>query len=225
MDDWGADTVISEVAERRLVAFETDHQSHRYNWLYMTDHSSGFGRAVLRALNLLAAGDVQAAAALVRAEAAGCMAIPAHAYSAALVLEAAGDHAGAEPFVDRALSADTGDTGAMALAARLRLATGRPAEASRLLARAVEAAPWNGALRELHVYSLIQDGQPLAASVAAEAALSRIRDHANLWYWAAVLREALSHVPQALDAVSHGLALDPENPAYLELSSRLTASL
>jgi hypothetical protein len=221
VDEWGADAVISEVAERRLVAFETDHQTHRYDWLYMTDHSGELGKVMLRALNLLAAGDTKAAAALVREGCPRTTTDIAHAYSAAVIFEAAGDPGSADPFADAVLGAEPGNSAALALAARIRLATGRPAEACRLLSRATEAAPWNGAITELQVYALIQCSQPAAASVAAEQGLLRIQDHANLWYWAAVLREASGRVTEAGNATSRALELDPGNPAYLELSRRL----
>lgn len=218
--EWGADLVISEVAERRLNAFETDHQPHRYAWLYMTDHSGAHGQAMLRALNLMH-GDPGAAAAIVRNEAGRCLEDPSHAYSAAVILDAAGDPAGASRFVQSILETTPGDTAALALASKLVLGAGRADEAVTFLERAVEIAPWNGAYWELLVYALIQDRRPVQAHSAAESALVRIRDHANLWYWAAVLREASGARESALEAVSRALALHPFAGAYLDLSRRL----
>ena len=221
VDDWGADVVISEVAERRLVAFESDHQIHRYEWLYMTDHSDELGKGMLRALNLLAAGDVNSAAGIVRAECPDNPP-PAHAYSAAVILEAAGDHAAAGLFADAALAAEPQNSAALALAARVRLATNRATEAVQLLAWAAEDAPWNGAIRELEVYSLMQANQPVAALAVAEDALLGIRDHANLWYWTAVLREASGRHEDAFLAVQNAIEFDPCNPAYNDLHARLS---
>ncbi|MCB8873612.1 tetratricopeptide repeat protein [Acidisoma silvae] len=221
VDDWEPDVVISEVAERRLVAFETDHQTHSYDWLYLTDHSGDLGKSVLRALNLLAGGEPVAAADIMQKEEHNLLQNSVHAYSAAVIFEAAGDHAKAAPFAEAALTAAPDSIGALALAARCRLATGRLGEAVKVLSRAVEVAPWNGAIQELYIYSLIQDGQSAVASLVAETALRSIRDHANLWYWAAILREASGQFGEALIAVSSALQLDPNNLAYLDLSNRL----
>ena len=220
VDEWRPDLVISEVAERRLIAFQTDHQPHRYKWMYMTDYSGEHGQAVLRALNLMTE-DLAAAAAIVRNEGDSCLLDPSHAYSAAVILEAAGDPSAASKFVQSVIESNPHDVAALALASKLVLGAGRAGEAVSFLERAVEAAPWNGAYQELLVYALIQDGRPVQASVAAETALSRIEDHANLWYWASILREASGHVATALEAVSHALVLDPSNGVYLDLSRRL----
>ena len=222
VDEWGAEVVISEVAERRLVAFETDHTIHRHDWLYLTDHSGDLGKAMLRALNLLATGDVVAAATIVRTECSDNPP-PAHAYSAAIILEAAGDYVHAGFFSDLALAAEPENTAALSLSARIRLATDQATDAVQLLSWAAEGAPWNGAIRELKVYALMQAGQPLAALAEAEDALRIVRDHANLWYWTGILREAAGQLQSGLEAVSRALALDPCNPAYDVLRSRLFA--
>ena len=224
IDTWSADLVISEVAERRLGAFQTDHQPHLHDWMYLTDHSGEHGQAMLRALNLMPA-DPAGAAAIIRNEGDRCLADPSHAYTAAYVLEAAGDPGAASGFVESILAAHPGDTAALAMAARLVLGAGRPGEAASFLRRAVEAAPWNGAYQELLVYALIQDGQPVEASAVAESAVLRIEDHANLWYWAAILREASAHPAAALDGVSRALELDPGNAEYLALRRRLGGSV
>ena len=220
VNDWDADLVISEVAERRLVAFQTDHQPHRYEWLYMTDYSGEHGQAVLRALNLMP-DDPAGAADIIRNEGRRCLANPSFAYSAALVLDAAGDTVAASGFVQSLLASHPGDTAALSLAAKLVLGAGRPGEAVCLLERAVEAAPWNGAYHEMLAYALLQNKCVTQAAGAAETAVKRIEDHANLWYWTAVLREASGRPARALKAVSCALSMDPGNEVYLELWRRL----
>ncbi len=220
VDDWGADLVISEVAERRLVAFETDHQPHSYEWIYMTDYSGEHGQAMLRARNLMADDPAQAAE-IVRAEGDRCLADPLHAYSAAVILEAAGDIGHAAHFIQHVFETCPGDAAALYLASRLALGAGRAGEAVSFLERAVEAAPWNGAYQELLVYGLRQDGRTTHALVAVERALLRIEDHAGLWYWTAILREEAGSYEAALDAVSRACVMDPGNQAYVDLYVRL----
>ncbi len=222
VDEWRADAVISEVAERRLVAFETDHQPHHYRWLYLTDHSGPVGSLVLRALTT-SQSDPSAAAEMIRAHPTVLLATPAYAYSSAIILEAAGDHAASVPFAEAALGAHPDDTAILALRGRLFLAAGKAREASELLRRAVTAAPWNGALSELLAFTLIQAGQPVEALSVAEAGVARVQDHANLWYWTGILREASGNLQGAADAISSALELDPDNLAYNELATRVAA--
>ena len=220
VDEWRPDVVISEVAERRLVAFQSDHQFHGYGWMYLSDHEGDVGRAVLAALNLMP-HDPAAAASVIRDIGPGLHDDPSHAYSAAHVLEAAGDPGAASGFVERIIEARPGDAAALSLAARLVLGAGRAGEAVSFLERAVEAAPWNGAHQELLAYALIQDNRPVEASAAAERALATIDDHANLWYWAGILREASGRSADAAEAASRALALDPCNDAYRALAARV----
>ena len=220
VDDWGAEVVISEVAERRLLEWRADHQPHSYKWLYMTDYSGEHGQAMLRARNLMDRDPAQAAA-IVRTEGDRCLADPLHAYSAAVILEAVGDLSAAKRFVDSILETNPGDTAALALASKLALAAGQAGEAVVFLERAVEAAPWNGTYHELLVYALRDNGRPSEALVAAESALPRIDDHAGLWYWTAILREQFGQAEAALEAVTRALVMDPCNQAYLDLSARL----
>ena len=220
VDSWGPDLVISEVAERRLLEFETDHQPHGFEWMYLTDYAGEHGEAMLRARNVMEDDPVQAAA-IIRKEGDRCLADPLHAYSAAVILAAAGDPDAAAPFLDHLLAANRNDTAALCLKSKLAIAAGRSGEAARLLEHAVEAAPWNGAYHELLVYALREDGRTRAASEAAEAALLRIEDHAGLWYWAAMLREELGQRDAALDAARRALLLGPHIQGYVDLAAVL----
>ena len=223
VDEWRPELVISEVAERRLVAFQTDHQPHHHGWMYLSDHSSDIGRAVLAALNLMP-HDASGAAAVIRGIGAGLSEDPSHAYSAAYVLEAAGDPGAAAGFVQPLIEARPHDAAALSLAARLVLGAGRAGEAVSFLERAVEAAPWNGAYQELLTYALMQDKRPVEAAEVAEHAILSIDDHANLLYWTAVLREAAEKRDGAAEAISCALTFDPGNEVYLELASRVRQS-
>ncbi len=220
VDDWRPDLVISEVAERRLVAYQSDHQPHGYDWTYLADYSNDVGEAILRALNLLQ-DDPHGAAGIIRGLEPSTLREPFRAYSAALVLEAVQDPGGASGFVERLVGPGCADPAALSLAARLVLSAGRAAEAVAFLGRAVELAPWNGAYQELLVYALMQDGRPVEAAEAGERAIRSIDDHANLWYWTAVLRKASDKHTAALEAVSAALALDPGNEAYRRLLADL----
>ena len=220
VDEWRADAVISEVAERRLVAFESDHQPHRYDWLYLTNHTGPVGSLVLRALTTMQS-DPNSAAEMIRGLSSEAFATPAYAYSAAIILEASGDYKAAIPFAEAALAAQADNTAALALRGRLFLAEGGADKAAVLLQRAVDMAPWNGILSELLAFALIQAGRPLEALEAAEAGIARVQDHANLWYWTGILREASGDGKGAADAVSSALALDPDNRAYSELALRV----
>ncbi len=218
--EWGADLVISEVAERRLLEFQSDHQPHSFEWMYMTDYSGEHGRAMLRARNVMQADPAQAAA-IVRGEGDRCLADPSHAYTAAIILDAAGDLGAATRFVDSVIESRPANAAALCLRARLALGAGQSGEAACLVQRAVEVAPWNGAYQELLVYALREDGRARQALDAAEAALLRIDDHAGLWYWAAILRNDLGYPDSALDAVNRALVLDPFTQAYVDLSASL----
>ncbi len=223
VDEWQPELVISEVAERRLVAFQTDHQTHHHGWMYLSDHTSDIGRGVLAALNLLPQ-DPSAAAAAIRSIGPGLSDDPSHAYSAAYILEAAGDLNAAARFVQPLVEARPQDGAALSLAARLVLRAGRAGEAVSFVEKAVAAAPWNGAYHELLTYALIQDQRPVEAAEVAEHAILSIDDHANLLYWTAVLRVASGKRDGAAEAISSALTLDPCNKAYHELASRLRQS-
>ena len=220
VDEWRPELVISEVAERRLVAFQTDHQPHHHGWMYLSDHSSDIGRAVLAALNLMP-HDPSGAATVIRGIGPGLSTDPSHAYSAAYVLEAAGDPGAAAGFVQPLIEARPHDAAALSMAARLVLGTGRAGEAVSFLERAVEAAPWNGAYQELLSYALIQDKRPVEAAEVAEHAILSIGDHANLLYWTAVLREAAEKRDGAAEAISSALTFDPSNEVYLAFAARV----
>lgn len=221
VDEWCPDLVVSQVAERRLVAFQTDHQLHRHQWMYQSDYSCPTGQAVLRALNLLP--DAPSAAATIRSLDQLTLSEPNLAYSAAVVLEAAGDPGAASAFIQPLVGPESRDPAALSFAGKLVLGAGRAGEAASFLGRAVDLAPWNGAYHELLVYALIQDSRPVAAAEAAERAVSKIEDHANLWYWTAVLRDASGRPADAIEAVSRSLALDSGHAAYNALLRRFEA--
>lgn len=222
VESWCPDLVLSQVAERRLIAFQSDHQPHSAKWIYESDYSGSVGQAVLRALNLLPQADQAAAA--IRALDPSLLREPHLAYATAVVLEAAGDPGAASGFIEPLLESDKFDPAALCFAAKLVIGAGRMSEAVAFLEQAVEISPWNGAYHELLVYALIQDRRPLAAADAAERAVSRIEDHANLWYWTAILREAAGKPGRALEAIAQSLTFDPGNAVYRVLRDRLKAN-
>jgi hypothetical protein len=94
-----------------------------------------------------------------------------------------------------------------------------------LAGEAAMRAPYNGYFHELHTYCLMQDAQPRQALAAAEDALGHIEDHANLWYWASILQEAIGSKRLAADRAQRAHGLDPEHALYTEQVEKLKGLL
>ena len=220
VDEWRADIVISQVAERRLGSFQSDHVLERQEWLYLTDYSGDAGAAILRATTVMHKAPREAAALIQQFER-SCLENPIFGFAAGLVFEKAGNLPEAIRFASSALACRPNDFAILALCSRLALAMQRASEAVQLARSAVDAAPWNGALVELLVYALIQQSEPHLAIDVAEKALATIKDHANLWYWASVLHDASGSQSAACAAITHALELDPGNSEYCRLASKV----
>ena len=213
VDDWKADIVISEVAERRLISFQTDHVPERHDWMYLTNYSGDAGAALLRAATLMERAPLEASA-LTEPFEAICLENPVYGFLAGLISEKAGRYPKALLYTSAALALQPNNSAILALRSRLALATQCASEAVRFAQNAVDLAPWNGALVELLVYALLQQGRTQAASDVAEDALLSIIDHANLWYYAAGLRASLGSREAGRTAIARALELDPDNLAY-----------
>jgi hypothetical protein len=213
VDQWRADIVVSQVAERKLVFGESDHQLDGYNAIYSGNFRSPAGGRLLKALLLHDANPAEAAA-LIEGDRDILMGDPVHAYSAALISEANRDIAAATAYIGASLSHAPDEASSLALAARIALARGSLDNAVRLSAAAVYQAPYNGYYHEFHAYALLQEGGGDTALSVIDRALSRITDSANLWFWGSLCHEAVGHGMEAAHCVREALRLQPTNPTY-----------
>jgi Flp pilus assembly protein TadD len=220
VDDWKANLVVSQVAERKLFFCESDHQLDGYHTIYGGSFRNPAGARLLKAL-LLVREDPAEAARLVADDGQTLAADPVQAYSAALIHEANGDLVQAARFAAAAVALQPDQPSFLALAGRISLGLGRLEEAVGLTAEAAGLAPYNGYFRELHIYTLVQAHDVPGALAVAEAALERVTDSANLWYWASVCHDALGHGPEALARITQALRLSPADPAYMALRDKL----
>jgi hypothetical protein len=223
VDAWRADLVVSQVAERKLIFCESDHQLDSYATMFGGDFRTPSGAALLKAL-LLLGQDPAESARLIAPHADTLCHDPVHAFSAALICEANGDTAGAAAFAEAALADRPDQPNTLALAGRIALGAGRLDDAVRLTARAAEAAPDNGYFQELHVYCLVQAHDLAAAAAAVAQALDSIPDSANLWFWGSVCHDAMGDAAAARHCIRQALDLVPGEAAYLAQHARLTAS-
>ena len=222
VDEWQADLVVSQVAERKLIFRESDHQLGGYAAMFGGEFRTPAGASLLKAL-LLLSDDPEESARLIAGHADALCQDAVHAYSAALICEANGDTAGAAMFAETALAAQPGQPCFLALAGRIALGAGRFEDAVQLTRRAVSAAPYNGYYHELYVYCLVQAQNLPAALAAVTAALAAITDSANLWFWGSVCHEASGQHGDAVRCIQQALDLVPAEAAYEAQLAKLTA--
>jgi hypothetical protein len=220
VESWKADVVISQVAERKILYHETDHQLEGYDTLYRAVYGSPAGKRLLQA-RIILASDPAGARSLIGNDGDQYEAHPEQAFSAALIHEANGDFPAAETLAQAALVARPGHPSFLALAARISLGCGNVGRACEQAAEAASAAPYNGYFQELFAYCLVQESQPQRALSVIEAALQRSPDHANLWYWASVLHDALANPRLAALSIVEAIKLNPEQPQYREQAAKL----
>jgi hypothetical protein len=213
VDQWQADIVISEVAERKLFFPESDHQLDGYQAIYGGNFRSPAGGRLLKAL-LLYGTEPGAAAALIDADRPVLAEDPVHAYSAALICEANRDMAAAKAYAEASLAHAPDEASTRALAARIALGLGHFKDAVRLSGNAMETAPYNGYYQEFHVYALLQNGEGDAALRVVDQALARITDSANLWFWGSLCHEAAGHGARAARCAEEAFRLQPGNATY-----------
>ena len=213
VDDWQADLVVSQVAERKLFFCETDHQLESYTTIFGATFDGPAGARLLKAL-LVRSEDPALAASLVAADHAELVQDPVHAFSLALIHESAGKIDTARHFAAQADRSRPEQPSFLALSARIYLASGEIMRAVDCARRAAEIAPNNGYFHELHCYTLVQAHDAQAALRVAQSALSRIRDSANLWYWSSVCQQAAGRAEAALSDLRNALKLSPDNPIY-----------
>jgi hypothetical protein len=223
VDAWGANLVVSQIAERKLFYYESDHLLDGYATTYGASFRGPAGARLLKAL-LLLREDPAEAARLIAADEATLLQDPLHAYSAALVSEANGDAARAERFIAAARAGDPDQPSFMALAARIALACGRLSDAVADAAQAARAAPYNGYFHELSTYCLVQAHEPAAALAAVEAGLTRVNDSPNLWFWASVCHQAVGNGEEAAARIVEALRLSPGNAVYEAHLAALTGT-
>lgn len=220
VESWRPDVVISQVAERKLCFLESDHQLEGYDTLYRTATGTPSGKRLSQA-RVIMAEDRAGALRLIENDADEIRDNAEQAFGAAVIYEAAGRIQSADDLAQSALAARPENASFLALAARTALGCGRLGQAAELAAEAAARGPYNGYFHELHVYCLMQNGQAPAALEAAEDALAHIKDHANLWYWASVLQDAIGHPGRAVERAAEAVKLDPEHRLYATQMEKL----
>ena len=223
VDNWHADLVVSQVAERKLLFAEPDHQLDDYATMFGANFRSPEGALLLKA-SLLKSQDPAQAASLIAGIGDAFAAHPMHAYAASLIHEANGDIESAGRFIRAAVRLQPDQPSFLALAGRVALGAGRLQDAVDYTGKAAAAAPYNGYFHELHVYCLVQAHDFPAALAAADAALARITDSANLWFWGSVCHEASGQPAQAHRYIEQALRLVPGDAAYEAHRAKITVA-
>ena len=214
VDRWEADIVISQVAERKLIFAESDHQLDDYQSTFGSTFRGPAGGRLLKALLLYKSSPGEAAS-LIAEDRQVFMDDAVQAYSAALICEAHGDIQAAQAYVAASLALAPDEASTLTLAARIALALGNLKDAVRLSGEAVRIAPFNGYYHEFHVYAQLQDGDGDAALGSVESALMRITDSANLWFWGSLCHDAAGHGARAARCANEALRLQPRNAVYI----------
>ena len=222
-DDWKADVVVSEVAERRLGFYESDHQLESFKTLYCEGPDASISKRLLHA-RISLADEPAAALRLIGTDPEPYLVSPGYAFSASIIHEANGLPDSAQLLARHALEYCPTEGSFLALAARTALACQDFDTACQLSKRAIEHAGYNGYFHELHAYCLMHALDNEAALQAAEDALTHVQDNSNLYYWASVLHAGLGNSTGAVARIDEALALDPDNPVYHAQRRKLSES-
>jgi len=216
VDRWRPDIVVSQVGERRLFAYESDHGAEMFDDLYRTDYRSPLGRQLLVGMLHLARGDTQQAWDCLMALDAAALDAPGHLFAAARIAFAHGDIVQAAGFIAQARARRPDQASYLCLAAQVAFRQGDHERAVAITRRATEVAPYNGWCHDLYCYGLLAIGQLEPARRHVEAALTRIRDRANLFHWCSVAREAAGDRVGAAEAAREALSLEPSHSPYFD---------
>ncbi len=222
VDSWGADIVITEVAERKLEFIETDHQLEGYDTMFGAETHSAEAKCLLQA-RLMLADDPAGALRQIEEHVEVYKHDHRQAFSAAIVYEANGRSDEASDLANSALALSPSQGAYAALAGRTALARGELADAVSLTGRAKDLAAYNGYFHELHAYCLLQNSEPLQALRVIEEALATIDDHPNLHYWASVLHLGARDTQAASTRIQQAISLAPRNSAYDEQQAMVDA--
>ncbi len=223
VDTWGADIVISEVAERKLSFIESDHQLEGYNTMFGANYRTSDGRVLLQA-RLMLPQDPAGALELVEGRKETYKRNHGQSFSTAIIYESNGRQEEANELALAALEQEPEQASYVALAARTALACGRFQEATSLSQKAASLAPYNGYFHELHAYCLICQNEAAKALRVIEDALASIDDHPNLFYWASLLHLGSGDVPMAHARNGEAIRLAPDNAAYEQQRHQIAES-
>jgi Flp pilus assembly protein TadD len=215
VDHWGADIVVSEVAERKLGFIESDHQLEGYATMFGANYRTSDGKLLLQA-RLMLSHDPAGALLLIEDRKETYKRNHGQAFSAAIIYESNGRSEEANELAQAALSQEPEQAPYAALAARTALACGRSQEATNLSQSAARLAPYNGYFHELYAYCLICQTEAAQALRVVEDALLIIDDHPNLYYWSSLLHLGSGDVYTARARNLEAISLAPENAVYEE---------
>jgi len=209
------DMVVTEICERRLGEWESDHQIAGFDDLFGTDWVSDAGRDVLAVEMTLrheqAGAAADAAAGLV---AAGDAFAPGHALTLGRALIGGQQAAGADRLLAAAL-AETPDRVSLRLAAaQARFVMNDGVAALSMAYAAREMAPWNGYTHELLTYMLLAFNRVKEARAAFAVAADRMLDHPSLFLLGSQAAERDGDWSGALEAMTRAAQLWPDNADF-----------
>jgi hypothetical protein len=223
VDEQKPDIVISQLAERRLVGCDSDHQIDTYSDLYRADYLSALGRKALHAMLRFRAGEIDLAAQSISDFDSVSDLQADHAYVAAKIWLARREFARGYNLVQQALEARPDRPSYLTLAAQYKLGLGEKADAIRLAGAATSLHPFNAYYHRVYVYCLVQDGRSGEALDHLEGIIVELSDDSMLWYWASVLREAKGDRQSAIDAIHQAVIFHPGHPAFVSHAEKIGA--
>ncbi|MGI4955421.1 MAG: alginate O-acetyltransferase AlgX-related protein [Janthinobacterium lividum] len=215
------DMVVTEICERRLGEWESDHQIAGFDDLFGTDWVSDAGRDVLAVEMALRQGQANAAAdaaaALVAAGgvfAPGSLLMPGHALTLGRALIGGQRAADADRLLAAALAATPDRVSLRLAAAQARFVMNDGVAALSMTYAVREMAPWNGYAHELLVYMLLAFNRVKEARAAFALAADRMPDHPSLFLLGSQAAERDGERPAALEAMARAARLWPDNAEF-----------
>jgi hypothetical protein len=221
VDRFAPDVVVSEIGERRLFLYESDHLRDGFEDVFRADFSSKRGRGMQKALLALRAGRTDDARLAIAGDENARDLDPDHAYIVAQIVLASGESARANETIDAALAAFPQRPSFLSLKASIALSCGDLRTAAAYAERAVALAPYNGYHHEMVATVMLNAGEALAARRYLDAALREIDDSRMLFYLQSLACEQTGDAAAALECILEALLIDPCDPAFKARATRL----
>ncbi len=221
IDRWKPQVVVSELGERRLFIYETDHRRDGFAELFRADFASTRGLIAHKALLFL--GERRTNEALAEIESLeGVPDIdPDHAYALAQVLLAAHEYERAAAAISAATSTSPDRPAFLSLEATIALARGDTSIALDRAERALQLAPYNGFHHQTYATVLLNSHAASEARRHLDATLPEIDDAGVLWYLSSIAKESTGDKVGAIEAILQALLVDPSDVNFRARASAL----
>jgi tetratricopeptide (TPR) repeat protein len=221
VDRFEPDVVVSEIGERRLALFESDHLRDGFDDIFRADFSSPRGRKIQTALFAMRDGNIERARLVAGEFELHRDLDPDHAYVLAQILHADGEFARADETIDAALTAYPQRPSFLSLKASVALSAGDFRVAAAFADRALALAPYNGYHHQIHASVLLNRGEPDAARRHLDGVLREIDDARVLFYLHSLACGETGDRIGAIESILQALVIDPYDPAFKERAIRL----